>query len=163
MKYFIKQKIFSWNDKFTIKNEQGKDSYSVEGEFLSWGKKLHVRDSSGKEVLYIEQQLWKFLPTYSLYINDEVVAKVRKEFTFFKPQYMIDGPSWQVQGSFWEHDYQIMSDQKIIADISKEWLTWGDTYALDIKDEDHALVALGIIIVIDCVVASQQASANSAT
>ncbi|WP_034552133.1 LURP-one-related/scramblase family protein [Carnobacterium funditum] len=160
MNYYIKQKIFSWSDKFTVKDSQGRDVYSVEGEFLSWVKKLHVRDMSGKEVLYIEQQLWKFLPTYSLYIDDKERAKVSKEFTFFKPRYTIEGPAWQVEGSIWEHDYQIMSNQKVMADISKEWLTWGDTYALDIKDEDHALLALGVIIVIDCVMASQRAAAS---
>lgn len=161
MKYYIKQKLFSWNDKFTIKDSQGRDIYSVEGEFLSWGKKLHVREMSGKEVLYIEQHLWKFLPTYSLFVDNKEQAKVSKEFTFFKPQYTIDGPNWQVEGSFWEHDYQIISNQGVIATISKEWLTWGDNYALDIKDEAHMLLALGVIIVIDCVIASQQASANS--
>jgi uncharacterized protein YxjI len=161
MKYYIKQKVFSWNDKFTVKDEQNQDVYSVEGEFLSWGKKLHVRDRNGKEVLYIEQKLWKFLPTYSLFIEDKELAKVSKDFTFFKPRYTIEGPSWRVEGSVWEHDYQIMNTQKVIADISKEWLTWGDSYVMDIKDEAHALLALGVIIIIDCVMVSQQASANS--
>ncbi|WP_313469057.1 LURP-one-related family protein, partial [Carnobacterium sp.] len=76
MDYYIKQKIFSWNDQFTIKDSHGQDVYSVEGEFFSWGKKLHVRDISGNEVLYIEQRLWRFLPTYSLYIKDKEMAIV---------------------------------------------------------------------------------------
>jgi len=44
---------------------------------------------------------------------------------------------------FGNTNYQYMRHQKVDADISKEWLTWGDTYALDIlKDEDHALLAV---------------------
>ena len=160
MKYYIKQKVFSWKDKFTVKNEQYQDAYSVEGEFLSWGKKLHVKDRNGKEVLYIEQKVFNFLPTYSLFIDNQEFAKVKKDFTFFKPRYTIEGPSWQVEGSIWEHDYQVRDNQKVIADISKEWLSWGDSYALDIKDETHTILALGVIIIIDCVMASQQASAN---
>ncbi|SEK19856.1 Uncharacterized protein YxjI [Carnobacterium iners] len=161
MNYYIKQKLFSWKDKFMVKNSLGQDVYSVEGELLSWGKKLHVKDKNGKEVLYIEQQLWKFLPTYSLCIDGKEQAKISKDFTFFKPSYTIEGPSWQVEGSIWEHNYQIVNNQGIVADISKEWLTWGDSYALDIKDESHALLALGAIIVIDCVMSSQQSTANS--
>lgn len=160
MEYYIKQKVFSWNDQFTIKDSQGQDVYSVEGESFSWGKKLHVRDTSGNEVLYIEQRLWRFLPTYSLYIEDKEVATVSKEFTFFKPCYLIKGPSWQVEGSFWEHNYQIVEKGGVIADISKEWLTWGDAYALNITDEANAVLALGIITVIDCVIAGQRASAS---
>ncbi len=94
-------------------------------------------------------------------IDDKQVATVSKEFTFFKPAYTIEGPFWQVEGTIWEHDYQIMSNQRVIADISKEWLTWRDSYVLDIQDEAHVLLALGVIIVIDCVIASQQAAASS--
>ncbi|WP_313469050.1 LURP-one-related family protein, partial [Carnobacterium sp.] len=84
-----------------------------------------------------------------------------KEFAFLKPHYTIEGPSWQVEGSFWEHDYQIVEKGRVIADISKEWLTWGDTYALNITDEADAVLALGVIIVIDCVIASQRSAASS--
>lgn len=161
MDYYIKQKIFSWNDQFTVKDNQGKDVFLIEGKLFSWGKKLYVYDMAGKEVLYIEQQLWRFLPTYSLYIENEEVAVVSKEFSFFKPRYTIDGPSWKVEGSFWEHDYKIVEQGRVIADISKEWLTWGDAYALNIKDETNAVVALGVIIIIDCIIASQRAAASS--
>lgn len=44
MRLYIKQRAFSWTDKFSIKDEYGEDRYYVEGEFLSFGKKLHVYD-----------------------------------------------------------------------------------------------------------------------
>ena len=44
MKLYIKQKVFSWGDKFTVKDVNGEDRYFVEGEIFSWGKKLHVYD-----------------------------------------------------------------------------------------------------------------------
>lgn len=34
MKFYMKQKVFSWKDKFSIYNEYQKEKYSVEGEFL---------------------------------------------------------------------------------------------------------------------------------
>ena len=42
MKLYIKQKVFSIKDKFTIKDEEGNDKYFVEGKILSLGKKFHV-------------------------------------------------------------------------------------------------------------------------
>ena len=42
MKLYIKQKVFSWGDKFTVKDEAGRDSYYVEGEIFTFGRKLHM-------------------------------------------------------------------------------------------------------------------------
>ena len=40
MKLYIKQKVFSWGDKFTVKDETGRDRYYVEGEIFTFGRKL---------------------------------------------------------------------------------------------------------------------------
>ena len=45
MKLYIRQKIFSWRDKYQIWNESGTPVYFVEGEFFSFGAKLHLLDS----------------------------------------------------------------------------------------------------------------------
>ena len=37
---------------------------------------------------------------------------------------------WQVHGDFWNHEYEITKDGQTIAMVSKEWLTWGDTYEI---------------------------------
>ena len=55
MKLCIKQKVFSWVDRFTVFDETGADKYYVEGEFFSWGKKLHVTDRTGRETAFIQQ------------------------------------------------------------------------------------------------------------
>lgn len=35
MKLYIKQKVFSWSDLFTVKDSYGADRYYVEGELFS--------------------------------------------------------------------------------------------------------------------------------
>ena len=54
MKLYIKEKVFSWGDKFTVKDAYGEDKYIVEGELFTFGKKLHVYDRSGREVAFIK-------------------------------------------------------------------------------------------------------------
>ena len=61
MKLYIKEKVFSWGDKFTVKDAYGEDKYIVEGEVFSWGKKLHVYDRSGREVAFIKQEVWRYI------------------------------------------------------------------------------------------------------
>ena len=63
MKLYIKEKVFTWGDKFTVKDERGNDRYIVEGEVFTWGKKLHVYDMDGNEAAFIKQEVWRFLPT----------------------------------------------------------------------------------------------------
>ena len=46
-----------------------------------------------------------------------------------------------------------------IVTISKEWMTWGDSYELDIADPDDETVALAVVLTIDCVMAAQAAAA----
>lgn len=157
--YYVKQHVFSWKDRFTVKNSSGQDVYFVEGEFLSFGKKLRIYNPDGREVLYIEQQIWNFLPSYTLFVQGEEVATVRKELSFFRPSYKIEGPGWQVRGSVWQHHYQMLEEGSVVAEVEKEWFSWGDSYALTVSEEEASILALGIMIVIDCVMESES-SAN---
>ena len=37
MKLYIREKVFSWGDKFTVKDQYGNDKYIVQGEVFSFG------------------------------------------------------------------------------------------------------------------------------
>ena len=76
MKLLIEERIFTWSDRFTVRDEAGNDRYYVEGELFSWGKKLHVCDLSGREVAYIEQQLFTFRPRYAVYAGGRLIGEV---------------------------------------------------------------------------------------
>ena len=160
MKLYIKEKVFSWGDKFTVKDEFGNDKYVVEGEVLTWGKKLHVYDMAGREVALIKQEIWSFLPQYYVFCGGEQVAQIKKEFTFLFPKYTIDGLEWEIDGSFLAHEYEITRSGRRIVTISKEWMTWGDSYELDILDPRDEIVALAVVLTIDCVTESQSSASN---
>ena len=161
MKLYMKQKVFSWTEKFTVKDESGNDKYYVAGQFFSWGKKLHVTDLNGKEVAFISQKVFSFLPRYFVLIDGEQVAEIVKEFTFFVPKYSVRGLGWTIEGNLMAHDYTINKDGAPIVTIHKEWISWGDSYSLDIANPSDEIVALGVVLAIDCVLAQQHASSTS--
>ncbi|MEL7608315.1 MAG: LURP-one-related family protein [Bacillota bacterium] len=161
MKLYIKQKVFSWTDKFTVKDEAGQDRYYVEGEFFSFGKKLHVLDTSGGEAAFIQQKVWSFLPRYYVFANGRQIAEIVKEFTFLRPRYSIEGLGWQVEGDFWAHDYEITRGGSPVVTIRKEWFTWGDSYALDIADAHDEIIALAVVLAINCAMAAAAAASSS--
>ena len=159
MKLYIKEKVFSWGDKFTVKDEYGNDKYFVQGEVFSWGKKLHVYDSVDREVAFIKQEIWSLLPRFYVFCGDEQIAEIKKEFTFLFPKYSIQGLGWEIEGKLMAHDYEIIKNGKSIVTISKEWMTWGDSYELNIANPEDEIVALAVVLTIDCVMeASSSAS-----
>lgn len=154
MKLYIKQKVFSWKDRFTVYDEAGRDKYYVEGEVFSWGKKLHVYNTTGREVAFIHQEVWSFLPRYYVSVNGEQIAEIVKEFSFLFPRYRIDGLDWRIDGRFMEHDYEITKAGQSIVTITKEWMTWGDSYELSIANPNDEIMALAVVLTIDCVLAA---------
>ena len=163
MRLYIREKVFSWGDKFTVKDEYGYDKYVVEGEIFSWGKKLHVYDMVGREVAFIKQEVWSFLPRYYVFCGDRQMAEIKKEFTFLFPKYSIEGLGWEINGSFMAHEYEITKGDLPIVTISKEWMTWGDSYELNIANPADEIVALAVVLTIDCVTESSGSVSASAS
>ncbi|SHK24477.1 LURP-one-related/scramblase family protein [Paramaledivibacter caminithermalis] len=151
MKYMIKQKIFSLRTGFNIKNEFEEDIYSVKGEVFSLGKKLRLYDIEGKELVYIEQELFNFLPVYKIYIDGKIIAKIKKKFTLFRTELSIEsnGKEYTLEGDFLAHEYRILSQDRVIANISKEWFSFGDTYGVEISDAESHPFILALVIVLD--------------
>ena len=163
MKLYIKQKVFSWVDTFTVKDETGADKYVVEGEFFSWGKKLHIYDMDGREAAFIRQQVFSFLPRYHVFCNGEEIAEIVKEFSFIFPRYSVEGLGWEIEGKIMAHDYQILEDGVPVVTITKEWMTWGDTYELDITNPSDEIMALAVVLAIDCATAQAAATVSVST
>ena len=155
MKLYIKEKIFTWGDKFTVWDAYGNEKYYVEGEVFTFGKKLHVYDIHGREVAFIKQELLTWMPKYHVFVGGNQVATVRREFTWLRPRYAVDGLGWEVQGNYWQHDYDVTQNGRPVVAINKQWMTWADTYELDIAPDANEIVALAVVLTIDCVVEQQ--------
>lgn len=150
MKLYIRQKVFSWKDRFTVKDADGRDCYTVEGEVFTFGRKLHVYDMTGREVIFIEQEVWAWMPRYHVYIQGRHAAEIRRKFTWLKPYYEIIGPDWTAEGYLM--DCRITNKGRSdMGSIAKEWMSWGDSYELTIVRPEDELLLLAILLVIDCV------------
>lgn len=163
MRFAIKQKIFSFGDNFTIRDEVGNDCFYVKGKVFSWGDKLRIFDMQGNELVYIEQKLFRFLPEYNIYYEGKLYATVKKEFTFFKPRFQIHSAiaRYSAEGNVWAMDFNIIRDGRLAAQISKRWFSWSDTYGVDIADGEDVPLMLALVIVIDQVLHDNQGNSNN--
>ena len=155
-KLFMKQNILSNLDKFTVKNEEEADCYQVHGDYLQMGgKKLHIEDMSGRELAMVQQKLLALMPKFFVLKNGEQVAEIKKKMALFKAKYLVEGPGWEVKGSILDHDYTIMDGDREVVRLHKAWLSWGDSYEIDISDGTDETLALAVVLAIDCVQAAQ--------
>lgn len=161
MKLYYKQKIFTLRQRSEIFDEHGNVIFTALGELISLGRKMHIYDRNNSEVAFVQQRILRLLPRFSVYIGGQYTADIVKEFTFFKPRYRIEGLDWEISGDLFSHDYTINSGGDYIAYIHKRWMSWGDSYEIDIVNDNDVIMALAVITAIDCVLdASQSSSSN---
>lgn len=149
MKLLFKQRLFSWFDSYDIYDEDGNSVYTVKGQ-LSWGHCLKIYDADDHEVGTIQERILTLLPKFEVYLGNQYVGSISKEFSFFTPRFNIDYNGWHVEGDFFEWDYSILDQSgHQIAEVSKQLFNWTDTYVIDVQNPNDALGALMLVLAID--------------
>lgn len=154
MRYRMREKLFSIGGRYTIQDAEGRDVFLVEGKVLSIGDKLRFLDMEGNELAFISQKMLSFKPRYELYRGGEKFAEVIKEFTFFKNRFTLDlpGPNdFTIQGDFIDREYSFDREGRTVARVSKKFLSFADSYSIDIEEGQDDIAILAACVVIDLV------------
>ena len=149
MRLYFEQRLFSWLDSYDIYDEQGRAVFTVEGK-LSWGHCLHILDAAGNHIATLQEKVFSLLPRFELYIGEQYVGCISKEFTLFRPSFTIDCNDWSVDGEWLEWDYEIRSASRgLIATLSHTPFRLTDAYVMDVNNPDDALGVLMVALAID--------------
>ena len=63
---------------------------------------------------------------------------------------MSPGPDdLEASGDFTDHEYTFTRRQQAVAQVSKQWFSWADTYGVEIADDLDPLLILASTVVID--------------
>lgn len=160
---YIKQKVFSLSEKFTIKDQQENDVYYVEGSFMKIPKTFSIMSTTRDEVALVTKKVFSFLPKFFVEVNGREVLTIKKEFSFFKAKYTIDSADIEVQGNWWDMDFQVLQQGEVIGQVNKEWFTWGDSYKVQILNEEMEAIIIAFVVAIDCVKADEASSSSAAS
>ena len=155
MRYLLKQKLFAFGDDFHILNENDEKVFFVDGRAFSLGNKLSFQDLSGNELVFIRQKLLSFGPSYELHRGAQLVATLKKNyFTLFHCKFAIDVPGpddLEAKGDILEHEYVFTRSGREVAQISKRWFAFSDTYGVDIGEGQDDVLILASAVVIDMI------------
>lgn len=149
MQLLIKQRVFSWRDRYDVYDQSGTPKYEVRAEIFTFGHQIHVFSMDGREVGSIHQKLFRFLPAFEVVIGGLPAGTVQKRFSFFRPAYDIDFRGWSAEGNLFGWDYDVTDGRRTVMHISKEPFHWGDTYVLNFADSADEIPGLLLVIAID--------------
>ena len=153
MRYVLSQKILSWGDDFTIKDEHGSDAFLVDGKAFSFGDQLSFRDMEGRELAFIKQKLLSWGPTYEVHRSGQLAAVVKRDlFTFLHHRFTVDVPGpddLEAEGNFLDREYAFRRGGREVARVSKRWFSWSDTYGVEVDHGEDEVLILASAVVID--------------
>lgn len=160
MRLLIKQRVFALSDTYDVYDENGTPVFIVKNELLSILHRIHVKDKSGREIGQIRQNFTLFFPEFQIWINGQYAGKVRAEFSLLRPKYSIDYMGMRCEGDIFGWNYSVYRGMQEVMHISKEIISWGDTYAIDIARPEDEIMGLMLVIAIDAANCSRSGDSN---
>jgi len=157
MRYVMKQKLWSWGNAFTIKDDAGQDRFLVQGKVFSIGDKLSFQDLQHNELAFIRQKVLSLGNTYEIDRGGRLFAEVKEKWLpliryRFTVDVGADGPGpgdLEIEGDFWAHEYRFTREGRHAAAVSLKWFTWADTYGVDVAPGEDDVLILACTVVVD--------------
>lgn len=150
MKLYIRAKRFSMRETLIVRDEKNEPIYEIKSEWLSFGRKVHIYDQNNEEAVSIEEKKLGFKPQYGIYQLDTKVAEVKKDEKIMGSDFEINKINWRITGDVKDNEFKIKENLRTIAELKKKWFSVGESFVLEVEEEENSVVALAIVIAIWC-------------
>ncbi len=151
MRLYIKQKVFSIGDKYDVYDEYGNVYFDVKSEIFTIGDKIHLYDLRGQELYFIKRRITLLCARYEIYRGQQLCAEIQQEFQFFKSKLNIGSAygNYTIEGDLWARSFIIYRDGFQVGGVAKKFLSWSDTYEMNIADSEDPAFFSALVIAID--------------
>ena len=152
-RFKLRQRLLSLGEDYDIEDADGHNVFHVDGKVFRIRETFVIEDRHGQEVATIKQKLLAFRKTMTIERGETTIATIRKAlFAPFGDKFAIelaDGTEIHMHGDIFAHEYQIQRGEQTVAEISKRWFAFMDTYGITIAPgEDEGLI-LAVAVAID--------------
>jgi len=161
----MKQKVFSFRDRYKVMDQDQNVLYHCEGKLFSISRRMKFVETSTDNVLFnFRRKILSFLAKY--YLTDpegNEVAVVKRKFSILKPKVEIESQlgNLTLEGDYFAHNFTLFEDGLELANVQKKWISWGDSYVISIQDEKRTHFLLAIIILIDSIFHENNSNRNN--
>jgi uncharacterized protein YxjI len=154
VRYKMRQRLISIGEDFTIENEQGGKVFKVDGKVLRIRETLDFKDMNGNKLCQIQERLLRIKDTMAVEdAKGKTVAVVKKALIApFRDRYTVrikDGPDMKVTGNILDYEYKIEEGSRKVAEISKKWFRFTDTYGVEIAPGEDDVLLLAVTVAVD--------------
>lgn len=148
MKLYYKNKTFCTEGNYLLLvDEHDEKKYDLKwAGFFS--KYLLVMDADKNELARIKREKG-MMPHYGVYISEEKIFDLKKEFRPLLPKHTIEGRGWQMRDKAMLHDYDVLENGATALSVSRCLRDWGDSYEIRIADGVNELYAVCVALAID--------------
>jgi len=149
--FCIRQRSWSFGD-FSITEPSGRKVFNVEG---SWPNHFFFRDMFGREVITIKRQFFSLNAKYEFFQpgTKNILGTLSQRFMDFSNSYDIHvaGDSIRVMGDIWDHRFTCIrnSNGAMVANVTREYFSWTDTYAVEIAPTENVPMFLACVIALE--------------
>lgn len=157
---YMKQKVFKIRDKYDIYDQQQNPIYHIDQDFKLIGNTINVIKYDGSKSFVIDRRLLTLLPKYDVNFHDGKSFSIFQKLTFLKKRIEVvsDYYNLDLQGSFWDLDFEVYNNGIKVGHISKEFLTWADTFSITVIDPEFEEELVALMIVVDDIQDMQQSN-----
>ena len=153
MKLYFKQKAFKLKEDIKIFDENEAVVFKIVGTFLEIPKTFKVFDNNDRELASIETYYIGLRQYYQVKTLDGEF-NIKKSFNPFKLKLWILENDWELNGYVGFLDFELFSQETLLMDLNKVYPSIGDRYELTLKNEEDALLAVIISIIVDRIASS---------
>jgi len=153
VKFYISPTHFASQREFIIRDEDQNKLFRVKGRFLLSLRWLKMRDMNDSFIYGVRKHFTVgFIRRYQI-TDDErkTVATIKRAYGFFRPKFTltIADETYSVEGSLYQHRFEIQKDGETYAKISKSVFMFGDAFEIEVLHERNPLLFLFLIVTID--------------
>ena len=154
-KLYMRQKIVSIKDKYSICTLNEEPVYWVEGNLI--GLSFSIQNTTGNELMKIKKKMVAIMPNYTLMKENKVFGQIKKKIKLTRPEIVgtVDGKELLIKGNLSGYSFEIFLGGQSIGAVDTERLTWGDCYSIESYIPDNTDLVVAIAVICDNVLKSQ--------
>ena len=153
-RYQMRQRLVSIGDDYDIQNERGERAFHIDGKALRIRQTVLFQDPHGHTLCKIQERIARVRDTIAIEGPDgETMATVKKALiTPLRERWVVKvgaGPDMDIQGNILDHEYEIETGGRKVAEVSKKWFRVADTYGVEIAPGQNDVLILAATVAVD--------------
>lgn len=150
-KLYIKQKVIKITDHYPVLNEHGDQLYRVDQDFKLIGNRVKVTSLTGRTNFTIKRGIKLFLPKYRVNFADGKSIRIRQNLSIFRRKLSLYSRDYDldIRGDIFSLNFKVYNAGRLVGEIYRKWLAWGDTFVLTVHDDSYEEEILAIFIAVD--------------